>query len=131
MYKLGCEEVGYYNVEIYIISNKNQNALTVGSTSWKCSRFHLHRPSISTGSDHGVKAQGDGWVLTVALIEGVNIASLESTGFCDPYVVFTCNGKTRTSSVKLQSCDPQWNGIVLYAPSIQLYIYICTYVHFW
>lgn len=73
-------------------------------------RIHSYCPSIA-GSDHGVKAQGDGWVLTVALIEGINIASLDSTGLSDPYVVFTCNGKTRTSSVKLQTHDPQWNGL--------------------
>lgn len=62
------------------------------------------------GSDHGVKAQGDGWLLTVALIEGTNLAAVDSTGFSDPYVVFTCNGKTRTSSIKFQILDPQWNG---------------------
>lgn len=66
---------------------------------------------IITGSDHGVKAQGDGWVLTVALIEGTNLASLDSEELPDPYVVLTCNGKTRTSSVKLQTLDPQWNGM--------------------
>ncbi|EOY20882.1 C2 calcium/lipid-binding and GRAM domain containing protein, putative [Theobroma cacao] len=74
------------------------------------SRFMQAR--LQRGSDHGVKAQGDGWVLTVTLIEGVNLASLDSTGFSDPYVVFTCNGKTRTSSVKLQTRDPQWNEIL-------------------
>lgn len=62
------------------------------------------------GSDHGVKAQGDGWLLTVALIEGSNIAAVDSSGFSDPYVVFSCNGKTRTSSIKFQKCDPMWNG---------------------
>lgn len=66
--------------------------------------------TLLTGSDHGVKAQGDGWVLTVALIEGANLASMNSTEIPDPYVVFTCNGKTKTSSVKLQALDPQWNG---------------------
>lgn len=66
-----------------------------------------------TGSDHGVKAQGDGWVLTVALIEGVNLNSLNPTELVDPYVVLTCNGKTRTSSVKLQTLDPQWNGNII------------------
>ena len=80
------------------------------TTSCILPRIYLHWQSILTGSDHGVKSQGDGWVLTVALIEGVNLASLDSTGFSDPYVVFTCNGKTRTSSVKLQTRDPQWNG---------------------
>lgn len=62
------------------------------------------------GSDHGIKAQGDGWLLTVALIEGSNLASVDSSGFCDPYVVFTCNGKTRTSSIKFQKSNPLWNG---------------------
>ncbi|KAK1372672.1 hypothetical protein POM88_028865 [Heracleum sosnowskyi] len=64
------------------------------------------------GSDHGVKAQGDGWVLTAALIEGTNLASLDSEELPDPYVVLTCNGKTRTSSMKLQTLDPQWNEIL-------------------
>lgn len=66
---------------------------------------------ILTGSDHGVKAQGEGWILTVALIEGTNLASVDSTEASDPYVVFTCNGRTRTSSVKLLSSNPQWNGV--------------------
>ncbi|XVF49315.1 hypothetical protein PTKIN_Ptkin04bG0001500 [Pterospermum kingtungense] len=73
---------------------------------------HFIQARLQRGSDHGVKAQGDGWVLTVALIEGVNLASLDSKGFSDPYVVFTCNGKTTTSSVKLQTHDPQWNEIL-------------------
>ncbi|MQL67970.1 hypothetical protein Taro_000238 [Colocasia esculenta] len=63
------------------------------------------------GSDHGVKAQGDGWLLTVALIEGSNLATVDSAEFSDPYVVFTCNGKTKTSSIKFQTSDPQWNEI--------------------
>lgn len=62
------------------------------------------------GSDHGVKAQGDGWLLTVALIEGSSIAAVDSSALSDPYVVFTCNGKTRTSSIKFQKTDPLWNG---------------------
>ncbi|GFP90766.1 c2 and gram domain-containing protein at5g50170 [Phtheirospermum japonicum] len=72
---------------------------------------HFVEARLRRGSDHGVKAQGDGWVITVALIEGANLASLNSTEIPDPYVVFTCNGKTRTSSVKLQTLDPQWNEI--------------------
>ena len=60
--------------------------------------------------DHGVKGQGNGWILTVALIEGVNISSLDSSGSSDPCVVFTCNGEKRTSSVELQTHEPQWNG---------------------
>lgn len=63
------------------------------------------------GSDHGVKAQGDGWLLTVALIEGSDLAAVDVSGFSDPYVVFTCNGKTRTSSIKFQKSNPQWNEI--------------------
>ncbi|XP_074295148.1 C2 and GRAM domain-containing protein At1g03370-like [Silene latifolia] len=63
------------------------------------------------GSDHGIKAQGDGWLLTVALIEGSNLAAVDSSGFSDPYVVFTCNGRTRTSSIKFQKLDPQWSEI--------------------
>jgi hypothetical protein len=66
-------------------------------------------PIIGSG-DHGVKAQGDGWLLTVALVEGINLAAVDSSGSSDPYVVFTCNGKTRTSSIKFQKSDPQWNG---------------------
>lgn len=66
---------------------------------------------LQKGSDHGIKAQGDGWLLTVALIEGSNLAAVDSSGFSDPYVVFTCNGRTRTSSIKFQKLDPQWNEI--------------------
>uniref|UniRef100_A0A2P2NFY5 Uncharacterized protein MANES_09G084400 n=1 Tax=Rhizophora mucronata TaxID=61149 RepID=A0A2P2NFY5_RHIMU len=73
------------------------------------SRFMHAR--VQKGSDHGIKAQGDGWLLTVALIEGSNLAAVDSSGFCDPYVVFTCNGKTRTSSIKFQKSDPLWNEI--------------------
>uniref|UniRef100_A0A0D9X985 C2 and GRAM domain-containing protein n=1 Tax=Leersia perrieri TaxID=77586 RepID=A0A0D9X985_9ORYZ len=61
--------------------------------------------------DHGVKAQGDGWLLTVALIEGTKLAPVDATGFSDPYVVFTCNGKSKTSSIKFQTLEPQWNDI--------------------
>ncbi|TVU05405.1 hypothetical protein EJB05_48566 [Eragrostis curvula] len=61
--------------------------------------------------DHGVKAQGDGWLLTVALIEGIKLAPVDATGSSDPYVVFTCNGKTKTSSIKFQTLEPQWNEI--------------------
>ncbi|OVA20611.1 C2 calcium-dependent membrane targeting [Macleaya cordata] len=73
---------------------------------------HFIQARLQRGSDHGVKSEGDGWMLTVALIEGSDISSVDSTSFSDPYVVFTCNGKTRTSSVKLQTRDPQWNEIL-------------------
>ncbi|GAU29916.1 hypothetical protein TSUD_148240, partial [Trifolium subterraneum] len=73
---------------------------------------HFVQARFQMGTDHGMKAHGDGWVVTVALIEGVDLASLESTGFSDPYVVFTCNGQTRSSSVKLETSDPHWNEIL-------------------
>ncbi|TVU32951.1 hypothetical protein EJB05_24716, partial [Eragrostis curvula] len=63
------------------------------------------------GSDHGVKAHGDGWLLTIALIEGSNVVGAGTPGLPDPYVVFTCNGKRKTSSVKYQTSEPKWNEI--------------------
>ncbi|KAI7984802.1 C2 and GRAM domain-containing protein [Camellia lanceoleosa] len=75
---------------------------------------HFVQARFKRGSDHGIKAQGDGWVLTVALIEGMNLALMDPTGLPDPYVVFSCNGKTRTSSVKLQAPDPQWHEILAF-----------------
>ncbi|XP_058787396.1 C2 and GRAM domain-containing protein At5g50170-like isoform X2 [Vicia villosa] len=73
---------------------------------------HFVQARFQMGTDHGMKAHGDGWVVTVALIEGVDLASLESTGLSDPYVVFTCNGQTRSSSVKLETSNPQWNELL-------------------
>ncbi|MQL93394.1 hypothetical protein Taro_026025 [Colocasia esculenta] len=73
---------------------------------------HFIKARLQRGNDHGVKAQGDGWLITVALLEGNNLPSGRLTGFSGPYVVFTCNGKTRTSSVQLQTIDPQWNEIL-------------------
>lgn len=58
--------------------------------------------------DHGVKAKGDGWLLTVALIEGTKLAPVDATGFSDPYVVFTCNGKTK--QVQLSSKHSNLSG---------------------
>lgn len=78
--------------------------------SWCCISCVLSSVYESAGSDHGVKAQGDGWLLTVALIEGSNLAAVDSTGYSDPYVIFSCNGKTKTSSIKFQMLNPQWNG---------------------
>ncbi|XP_006656227.1 C2 and GRAM domain-containing protein At1g03370-like [Oryza brachyantha] len=63
------------------------------------------------GSDHGVKAHGDGWLMTVALIEGTGIIAAGSTELFDMYAVFTCNTKRKTSSVKFQTSDPKWNEI--------------------
>ncbi|XP_010442497.1 PREDICTED: C2 and GRAM domain-containing protein At5g50170-like [Camelina sativa] len=73
---------------------------------------HFIQARLHRGKDHGVKANGKGWILTIALIKGTNLASVEATEIFDPYVVFTCNGKTRTSSVKLQAQDPQWNEVI-------------------
>lgn len=73
------------------------------------SRFMQAR--VQKGGDHGIKAHGDGWLLTVALVEGSSLPSVDSNGLSDPYVVFTCNGKTRTSSIKFQKSDPRWNEI--------------------
>ncbi|KAK7302138.1 hypothetical protein RJT34_13018 [Clitoria ternatea] len=73
---------------------------------------HFVQARFQMRTDNGLRAHGDGWVLTVALIEGVDLASMESEGLLDPYVVFTCNGQTRSSSVKLQTSNPQWNEIL-------------------
>ncbi|CAM6094736.1 unnamed protein product [Calypogeia fissa] len=61
--------------------------------------------------DHGVKAQGAGWLLTVTLVEAQDLYSIDADGSCDPYVVFTCNGKIRTSSVILGSFNPEWKEV--------------------
>jgi hypothetical protein len=53
---------------------------------------------VYAAGDHGVKAQGE------------NIAPSNS-GVANPYVVFTCNGETRTSSVKLRTAQPHWGGM--------------------
>uniref|UniRef100_A0A1J3E213 C2 and GRAM domain-containing protein n=1 Tax=Noccaea caerulescens TaxID=107243 RepID=A0A1J3E213_NOCCA len=73
---------------------------------------HFIQARLHRGKDHGINANGKGWKLTIALIKGTNLASVEATELFDPYVVFTCNGKTRTSSVKLQAQDPQWNEVI-------------------
>lgn len=73
-----------------------------------------------------MKAQGDGWLLTVALIEGSNLAAVDASGFSDPYVVFTCNGKTRTSSIKFQKSNPQWNGNFYIFEFDHSFTYICN-----
>ncbi|KAH7306526.1 hypothetical protein KP509_22G016900 [Ceratopteris richardii] len=66
------------------------------------------RAKLFKVSDHGVKAKGDGWLLTVTLVCAKNLPGLvEGTG-PDPFVVFTCSGKARTSSVKLQTYNPKW-----------------------
>ncbi|TVU15599.1 hypothetical protein EJB05_39129, partial [Eragrostis curvula] len=72
---------------------------------------HFVQARVQRGSDHGVKASGDGWLLTVALLEATSLPPV-SSGSVDPYVVFSCNGITRTSSVQLQTQEPQWNEIM-------------------
>jgi Ca2+-dependent lipid-binding protein len=49
-------------------------------------------------------------LLTVALIEGSGIVGAGTPGLPDPFVVFMCNGKKKTSSVKFQASEPKWNG---------------------
>ncbi|KAJ8484148.1 hypothetical protein OPV22_016633 [Ensete ventricosum] len=74
---------------------------------------HFIQARVQRGSDHGIEAHGDGWLLTVALVEGSRLPSAAAApGFPDPYVVFSCNGRSRTSSVQLQTSDPQWNDIL-------------------
>ncbi|XP_062223783.1 C2 and GRAM domain-containing protein At1g03370-like [Phragmites australis] len=81
-----------------------------GHNIFKVGRRFLHAWK-QRGSDHGVKAHGDGWLLTIALIEGRDVVGAGTPGLPDPYVVFTCNGKRKTSSVKYQTSDPKWNEI--------------------
>ncbi|KAI5059333.1 hypothetical protein GOP47_0025652 [Adiantum capillus-veneris] len=59
-------------------------------------------------SDHGVKAKGNGWLLAVTLVGAKNLPASVEAAPPDPFVVFTCTGKLRTSSVKLQSFNPKW-----------------------
>ncbi|GJP42598.1 hypothetical protein CLOM_g2144 [Closterium sp. NIES-68] len=73
--------------------------------------------------DHGKKAVGEGWLLTVSLVEGENVGDSGLVVKTDPFVVFTCSGKSRTSSVKLQTNMPKWNEVLEFdafedAPSI-------------
>ncbi|CAM0904185.1 unnamed protein product [Alopecurus aequalis] len=72
---------------------------------------HFVQARIKRGGDHGVKASGDGWLLTVALLEATSLPPV-SCGSVDPYVVFSCNGLTKTSSVHLQTQEPRWNEIM-------------------
>ncbi|CAM6037416.1 unnamed protein product [Sphagnum compactum] len=70
--------------------------------------YQFVRARYWQSGDHGVKAQGDGWLMTVTLIEGENFTVTEANTFTNPFVVFTCNGKRRTSSVKLRTPNPNW-----------------------
>lgn len=66
------------------------------------------------GGNQGVKLQEDGWILTVALIEGTSLTACGSSELSDPYVVFTCNGQKRTSSIKIQTLNPLWNEVLVF-----------------
>lgn len=66
------------------------------------------RARVCRGSDHGVKAKGNGWLLSITLVGARNLPASKEAGVPDPYVVFTCSGKARTSSVKLQTSNPDW-----------------------
>ncbi|KAF0935320.1 hypothetical protein E2562_032028 [Oryza meyeriana var. granulata] len=81
-----------------------------GQNVFKAGRRFLYAWKQS-GSDHGIRAHGDGWLLTVALIEGSGVVGAGTPGLPDPYVVFTCNGKRKTSSVRFQTSEPKWNEI--------------------
>ncbi|KAJ3697009.1 hypothetical protein LUZ61_000714 [Rhynchospora tenuis] len=74
---------------------------------------HFVQARLRKGIDHhGFKTtHGDGWLLTVALIEGINLPPFISDTL-DPYVMLSCNGMTKTSSVQLQTQDPQWNEVI-------------------
>eukprot|EP00850_Spirogloea_muscicola_P005882 SM000027S09663 [mRNA] locus=s27:621504:627334:+ [translate_table: standard] len=77
---------------------------------WRVNKFV--RTRILQRGDHGLKANGEGWLVTVSLLEGQSLAAAGLTGISDPYITFTCNGKSRTSSVKLQTLNPTWNEIL-------------------
>nr|QID77656.1 C2 and GRAM domain-containing protein [Triticum aestivum] len=79
------------------------------------------KQGMSEGSDHGVKAHGDGWLLTVALIEGTGILSAGSSKPFDLYAVFTCNTKRKTSSIKFHASDPKWNADPLMLEFLEIF----------
>ncbi|KAG0620711.1 hypothetical protein M758_4G237500 [Ceratodon purpureus] len=78
--------------------------------------YNFIRSYYLQSADHGLKAQGDGWIVKVSVIEGANIA-LYNCGTPSPYVVFTCNGEHRTSSVKLGTMHPTWREIFEFNPT--------------
>ncbi|KAJ1696674.1 hypothetical protein LUZ63_005186 [Rhynchospora breviuscula] len=74
---------------------------------------HFVQARLCKGIDrHSFKTtHGDGWLVTVALIEGISLPPFISDTL-DPYVMLGCNGMTKTSSVQLQTQDPQWNEVI-------------------
>ncbi|KAL9276343.1 hypothetical protein ACSQ67_026121 [Phaseolus vulgaris] len=71
-------------------------------------------PSTIKGLEFGglnlLDSIGEFVFFVVFVLQGSNLAFVDSSGLSDPYVVFTCNGKTRTSSIKFQKSNPIWNG---------------------
>lgn len=51
--------------------------------------------------------------MTVALVEVDNLAANDPDAHPNPYVVFSSHWKTRTSTVKLNASNPQWNGKIV------------------
>ncbi|XP_078172254.1 C2 and GRAM domain-containing protein At5g50170-like isoform X1 [Carex rostrata] len=74
---------------------------------------HFVQARLRKGTDHHAfrTTHGDGWLLTVAVIEGINLPPINSDTL-DPYVMLSCNGITKTSSVQLQTQDPQWKEVI-------------------
>lgn len=66
------------------------------------------RARLHSGSDYEGREKGNGWVLAVTLVEAQKLPAFPEGAVPDPYVVFTCVGRTRTSSVKLQKSSPEW-----------------------
>ncbi|XP_063945760.1 uncharacterized protein LOC108215303 isoform X7 [Daucus carota subsp. sativus] len=48
----------------------------------------VNRKPYPIKGDHGITTEGEGWSLTVVLLEGINLAAIRLS---DPYVVFSCN----------------------------------------
>lgn len=113
--------LSWFGTAVKIIS------LELGASLWLTDFVHLH---VFTVGDHGVKAQGAGWLLTVTLVEAQGLYSIDSDGSCDPYVVFTCNGKIRTSSVILGCFNPQWKGMAISSDAVCLFESNCRYWKF-
>ncbi|XP_063945759.1 uncharacterized protein LOC108215303 isoform X6 [Daucus carota subsp. sativus] len=63
--------------EVSMTINISANLQSLSSLHMEC----------KTG-DHGITTEGEGWSLTVVLLEGINLAAIRLS---DPYVVFSCN----------------------------------------
>ncbi|OAY68676.1 C2 and GRAM domain-containing protein, partial [Ananas comosus] len=66
---------------------------------------HFVQARMRRGCDHGVQARGVGWLLTVALVEGKSLPPVVSSGFSDPYVVFSCNEPPSVLDVEVFNFD--------------------------